>query len=693
MFADTYTFNPTTIADFRLAYLRFVYDRTPESLGVDLTTFGLPAFLNNQVAFRHIPTPCVQGFEDVFCSAGTGSTIIARNDSYSFAPSLTKIAGRHTLKFGGEIRRLTHNYAQSNIPSGFFNFNNVLTAANPFSPAGTGSGFASFMLGYGSGGNILTPALTAGQQIYQGYYVADAFQVNQKLTLNLGLRWELPGPWSERFDRLTVLLLDAESPLAKPTGLPLKGKLGLVNSADRPERYSENKHWKLFAPRLGFSYRLTDKTVVRGGYGIFYLPNDVAFSTAPNNSPVNALGTQWVSTIDAGVTPVDRLSNPFPNGILQPPGNSSSFQSILLGQGLGNSPVPNEPYGYNQQWNLNIQRELSEGMLVEVAYAGARGVHLPSNQQINQLPDEFLSLGTSLQQQVSNPFFGLITSGPLAARTVARGQLLRPFPQYTGVSIAAIANRNSIYHSGQLKVEKRFRAGGSILGAYTWAKNIGDTDTLTGWLEASGGGVGGVQNNNNLRLERALSSFDVPHRLVVSYVLDLPFGSGRRFLGGASGAADKVVSGWGINGVYTAQSGFPLKLGTAVNLTNSFGGGSRPNYIAGCDPSVSGQAQEKLNKWFNTACFQQPAAFTFGSLGRTLGAVRLHGINNFDFAVFKRTPVTERVGVEFRTEFFNLFNRVQFGPPGQGLGNPQFGIVSSQVNNPRLVQFALRLIY
>jgi hypothetical protein len=304
-----------------------------------------------------------------------------------------------------------------------------------------------------------------------------------------------------------------------------------------------------------------------------------------------------------------------------------------------------------------------------------------------------LSLGTSLQQQVSNPFFGLITSGPLAARTVARGQLLRPFPQYTGVSIAAIANRNSIYHSGQLKVEKRFRAGGSILGAYTWAKNIGDTDTLTGWLEASGGGVGGVQNNNNLRLERALSSFDVPHRLVVSYVLDLPFGSGRRFLGGASGAADKVVSGWGINGVYTAQSGFPLKLGTAVNLTNSFGGGSRPNYIAGCDPSVSGQAQEKLNKWFNTACFQQPAAFTFGSLGRTLGAVRLHGINNFDFAVFKRTPVTERVGVEFRTEFFNLFNRVQFGPPGQGLGNPQFGIVSSQVNNPRLVQFALRLIY
>ena len=688
--ADTFTFSQNTIADFRIGWLRFIYDRTPESLGVDLTSFGWPASLNRQVAFQHIPTPCVQGYTDVFCTNGTGSTIIARNDNQSFAASLTRIMGRHTLKFGGEARRLPHNYAQSNNPSGFFNFNNLFTAVNPFAPAGTGIGFASFMLGYGADGNINTPALVAGMQRYQGYFINDTFQVNRRLTLNYGLRWELPSPWTERFDRLVVFQPDVQNPLTRATSLAPRGNVALVNSPDRSDRLLEERHWKLFAPRLGFSYRFAEKTVVRGGYGIFYLPNDVAFSTAPNGSPVNTLATPWVSTIDGSVTPVERLSNPFPNGILQPPGKSSNYQNILLGQGF-TLPLESQPYGYNQQFNLNIQHELKEGTLVEIAYAGAKGTHLPANQQLNQLPVEFLSQGTRLQEQVTNPFFGLITAGPLAARTVARGQLLRPFPQFNGVTQASIANRDSIYHSMQLKVERRFRAGGSLLGAYTWAKFITNTDTLTGWLEASG--PGGVQNNYDLRNERSLASFDVPHRLVISYVLDLPFGRGQKLLGSLSGPADKLLSGWGVNGVYTAQSGFPLRFGTAANLTNSFGGGSRPNVVAGCDPQLSGSAQSRLNRWFNTSCYALPAAFTFGTASRVDPKLRAHGINNFDFALFKRTKLTERIGLEFRSEFFNLFNRVQFGFPGQALGNPQFGIVSSQLNNPRLAQFALRLIF
>jgi hypothetical protein len=688
--ADTYTFSQNTIADFRVGWLRFIYDRTPESLGTDLTTFGWPASLNRQVAFQHIPTPCVQGYTDVLCTNGTGSTIIARNDNQSFAASLTRIMGRHTLKFGGEVRRLPHNYAQSNNPSGFFNFNNIFTAINPFTPAGTGIGFASFMLGYGADGNINTPALVAGMQSYQGYFVNDTFQVNQRLTLNYGLRWELPNPWTERFDRLVVFQPGVQNPLTRGTSLAPRGNVALVNSQDRADRTLEATHRRLFAPRLGFSYRFADKTVVRGGYGIFYLPNDVVFATAPNISPVNTLATPWVSTIDGGVTPVDRLSNPFPNGVLQPPGRSSNYQNILLGQSF-TIPLESQPYGYNQQFNLNIQHELKEGTLVEIAYAGAKGTHLPANQQLNQLPVEFLSQGTRLQEQVANPFFGIITAGPLAARTVARGQLLRPFPQFNSVVQASVMSRDSIYHSMQMKVERRFRGGGSLLGAYTWAKFISNTDTLTGWLEASG--PGGVQNNYDLRNERSLASFDVPHRLVISYVLDLPFGRGQKFLGGLSGPADKLLSGWGVNGVYTAQSGFPLRFGTAANLTNSFGGGSRPNVVAGCEPELSGSAQSRLNRWFNTSCYAQPAAFTFGTASRVDPRLRAHGINNFDFALFKRTRLTERVGLEFRSEFFNLFNRVQFNFPGQALGNPQYGIVSSQLNNPRLVQFSLRLIF
>jgi len=343
-----------------------------------------------------------------------------------------------------------------------------------------------------------------------------------------------------------------------------------------------------------------------------------------------------------------------------------------------------------QQWNFNIQRELPGGIAFEAAYAGSRGVHLlAAGQQLNQLPDQYLSLGTQLTRQVPNPFYGIITNGTLSGPTVAQGQLLLPYPQYTGVSIIAASNRDSNYHSMQMKMEKRLRGGGTVLAAYTVSKTLSNADTLTGWLDSTGT----TQNNNNLRLERSLIGTDVPQRLVISYVNDLPIGKGQRFIGNVTGIADKIISGWGINGVTTFQSGFPLGLTTNVNLTNSFGGGSRPNVVSGCDKSVAGSPQSKLNQWFNTACFKQPPAFTFGNESRLDPSLRSHGINNWDFALFKRTSLTERMGLEFRTEFFNLFNHVQFGPPGVAVGNPSFGVVSSQANNPRLVQFALRLQY
>jgi hypothetical protein len=240
-----------------------------------------------------------------------------------------------------------------------------------------------------------------------------------------------------------------------------------------------------------------------------------------------------------------------------------------------------------------VQRQLPGNLALEVDYAGSKGTHLPGpNQQIDQLPDEFLKLGAALQQQVPNPFLGLVTVGPLSLPTVARGQLLRPFPQYNGQSIASPMNRNSIYHSAQVKVEKRFKSGGSVLGAYTWAKLISDTDTLTAWLEPNGGLT--VQNFNNLRLERSLANYDVPHRLSVIYFLDLPVGKGKRFLSGARGAGDKLVSGWGISGGSVFQSGTPLPLTTAVNLTNSFGGNSRPN-STGSSARLYGSGQSRLN--------------------------------------------------------------------------------------------------
>jgi hypothetical protein len=327
-----------------------------------------------------------------------------------------------------------------------------------------------------------------------------------------------------------------------------------------------------------------------------------------------------------------------------------------------------------------------------VAYAGSKGTHLPGpSQQLDQLPPEYMALGTKLQQQVPNPFFGLVQLGSLALPNVAYGQLLRPYPQYNGFSMQSPPNRNSIYHSAQVKLEKRFGRGGTILGAYTWSKLITDTDTLTGWLEPAGG-AGGVQDNYNIRAERSLALYDTPHRAVISYIVDLPFGKGQSIGKNVTGIADRLISGWGINGVTTFQSGEPLPISVAVNTSNSFGGGQRPNRT-GVSANLDGSAQSRLNGWFNTAAFSLPAPFTFGNASRTMPDARSHGIANYDFTVFKNTKITERVGLQFRTEIFNLFNRVRFGYPGTSLGNPQFGIISGQYNDPRLVQFALRLLF
>jgi hypothetical protein len=693
--ADTYTFTPTTIGDIRLSFFRFTYASAPQSLGSDFTKFAWPAFLNSEVAFRELPYVCVQGFSD-FCQEVTGVTA---NNTFSLSPSLTKIHGRHTLKAGAEWRRLQYNFGKSNQASGVFNFDNILTSQNPTSAGSTGYGFASFLLGYGATGQIpgvtgspnglQVPNLTASQFTYQGYYVSDIFQVSNKLTLNYGIRWDLPGAYTERYNRESVWLPNAASPLAQATGLPIQGKLGLVDSADSSGRGSAVQHWKLFAPRLGLAYRLNNKTVVRAGYGIFFLPSDLNMSSAPWSNPINSITTPWVATTDGGLTPSARLSNPFPNGVLQPPGRDPSYQSILFGTGI-TSPIADQRYSYVQQWNINVEREFANGFMVEAAYAGSRGVHLlAASGQVNQLPDQDLALGSKLQQQVSNPFNGLISTGTLSAPTVAQGQLLLPYPQYTSVSVTGLSNRDSIYHSLQMKMEKRFHGGGTVLVAYTWSKFISNTDTITTWLDPTGT----VQDFNNLRSERALLGSDVPQHLVVSYVHDLPIGRGQRFLGNVSGVTSKLISGWGINGVSTFQSGLPLGFTTNVNVTNSFNGGSRPSVTVGCDKSISGSAQSRLNEWFNTSCFAQPAAYTFGSESRLDPNLRSAGIANWDFALFKTTQITERVGVQFRTEFFNLFNRVQFAQPGLAAGNPSFGVVSSQTNNPRLIQFALRAMF
>jgi hypothetical protein len=373
-----------------------------------------------------------------------------------------------------------------------------------------------------------------------------------------------------------------------------------------------------------------------------------------------------------------------------------------------------------QQWNLNVQRNLPAGFFVSAAYVGSKGTHLPLyGSQINQIGDNFLAqaatqcatqlantpglqrcnaTGVPLLQSVPNPFFDPTTqtSYALSGPTTTTGQLSRPYPQYTGLSLAGQGNYDSSYSSFQLTVQRRFSGAGSLLVAYTNAKLLSNADTLTNWLEAS---TGSIQNNYNLRGERSLSSQDVPQRLVISYVLDLPFGSGQKYLSNASGAMDKLVGGWGVDGVTIFQRGFPLVFSNGVaNFTTLWGGGSRPDVVAGCRKGApSGGLGAKLNEWFNTACFTAPPDFVFGNESRTDPTLRASGINNWDFALFKRTRFgpDEKLGLEFRTEFFNIFNRTQFAPPNTSFSSSTFGVVNSTASgtNPRLIQFGLKFLF
>ncbi|MBM3727541.1 MAG: carboxypeptidase regulatory-like domain-containing protein [Acidobacteria bacterium] len=684
---DTLSLNPTTFLDLRASFSRFHYDRTALSTGFDLTSLGWPSALNSLVAVRVHPIPIVTGYNGVFGTNGTGSTIVARNDVFSLSPNVTKIMGSHTLKFGAEVRRNTHNYYQQNNPSGSFSFDPLMTSVNPLAAAGTGNGFASFLLGWGSGGGLTHNNFVAGQMIYRGYYAGDQWQVTPKLTINYGVRVEQMGPWSERFDRLVVLLPNADHELSGRGGLNFKGRFGLVNSPDSPSR-NNNELRNVISPRFGVAYRLNNKTVLRTGYGVFYLPNDVAFGTAPNIDISNAYTTPYFGTPDGSITPADRISNPFPNGIVSAPGRGANIQRLFNGQGVS-APLYRDPRANMQQWNVDFQREVAGGMALDLAYAGSKGTHLPGPTQVlNQLPVDFLSQGAALTQQVPNPFFGQVNLGILAQPNVVRGQLLRPYPQYTGYNLIAPMNRNSNYHSAQVKVEKRFAQGASILGSYTWSKLISDTDTLTAWLEPGGGMA--VQNWYNVKAEKSVALYDTPHRAVISFIVDLPFGKGHKFLSGANGAVQRIVGGWGINGITTFQSGFPLSMSMAVNTSNSQGGGQRPN-STGNSANLTGIAQGRLTRWFDTSAFTSTPAFQFGNLARSLSDVRSHGVANYNFSIFKNTTITERVGLQFRTEIFNLFNRVQFSYPGTALGNPQFGVVSGQYNDPRLIQFALRV--
>ena len=668
--------SPTFIVSFNFGWNRWVEQRAPQGANFNPSTVGLPSFLDGYA--NNFPAVAPQGIYGLGAAANGGGSKnkYPRNDR-SYSLEFTKVKGGHNIAFGFDV--VTFQELSETGSQASFNFPNSMTQGpNPISPDSTsGYGFASFLLGTGSSGGVTLTASSAEQKNYYVGYLQDNWKVTPKLSLNLGVRYEYQASLTDRFNRLSHFDFTAPNPLSAAVGFNVPGELVFTTPSQRSLFGVPDN---TFAPRVGLTYRITSKLVLRSGYGIFYIP---AYQlSAPLDGFTQT--TPYVGTVD-GITPFNLLSNPFPSGLTLSPGRSLGGLT-----NVGLSPDAIEPYRptpYVNQWTLGFQYQFSNNNSLEVDYVGNHGVKLPfPGTNPNQLPDQDLSMGSALIAPVTNPFYGYITSSScgLNQPTVPAGQLLLPHPQYCSVGDSQPPMGVSNYNALQVTYTHRWSKDLQVLASYTYSKYLDDTTGPDGWAAPGGGGI---RDNYNLRNEYSLEENDIPHSLVVNYIYQLPVGHGKHFGTDWKTPANSVLGGWQLSGVTTAKSGFPLSIGTATNTSGSFGGGQSPNLIG--NPHVSNPT---VNEWFNTAAFAQAAPYTFGDVPRTMPNLRAPGFYNWDLGIMKWWRQGERGAVEFRAEMFNAFNHPQFYAPAQTFGVGNFGQISG-VFPARDVQFGLKIYW
>ena len=685
-FDNTVTINPTLLLTVNYGYARWYQIRTTLSYGFDNSTLGFPAQFVSAIRIPMFPTITMSSY------TGTSgqSYLLNGNDSHSLLTSLTKIHGKHTFMFGTDVRLHLINFFNVQASSGTYNFTLAQTQGpNPnVASAIAGNALASFLVGAGNSGTMPIGSGNELRDWYMAGYALDNYQVTSKLTLNLGIRYETESPYIDRHNELNYFSPTVVSPARNPSFPNLTGGLVFASVNGRPANVY-NWNTNQFTPRVGFAYSVLPETVIRGGFGMVYAPLEIsnnAVGFVPSTGFSSA--TAWATSLNGGLNPYNVLSNPFPQGLVQPTG-SSLGAGTSLGQSLTAWDAnPKTPESY--QWNFSIQRQLPSDILAEVAYVANRGLHLTNSFNLNALNPQYLSMGAALQAKVPNPFQPFVTIGPLSQPTVTRQQLLLPYPQFTGVGTVNTTWGSSNYQSMQVKVNKRTTHGVSMLAAYTvskWISNINPQDAPIGPTNNPT-----VQNWYDLAAEKALSANDIPQSLLLNMVASLPFGQGRRFLGGAHGPLQKLVGGWIASGILIEQSGFPLALSAPV-----VDGGNRPNVVPGVSAKLSSSrpTAAKVAQWFNTKAFSLPAPFTFGNVSRTIGYVRSPGIHNLDFTLEKDTQLMERLQMQFRADAFNLTNTPHFGFPDTNMADAAFGQLTSMLPSPppREIQFAVKLVF
>jgi hypothetical protein len=625
---ETHTFTSNLTNEIRLGFNRLRQPRIQEDDTVNFVSqFKIPGTFFGETPFNGgVPQVAITGFSTI--GGATNLPQDRRDNTYQFVDNVIWIKSAHTLKFGVDIRRFQSNLYFISQGRGIFNFN---TPANSTTVPTSGYPFADLLLGIPTS----TQRNPRGPSTYSrttsfNVYAHDDWKVNSRLTLNLGVRWELNTPMTEKYN--TIASFD-----------PKTGQIRAAGQNGVPSnlfKYDYNN----FAPRIGFAWQPLDdsKTVVRGGVGIFYnvQPAGNGLLGMLFNFPFR-LPQTFNSSRAAPIT----LGDPFPGPVPTTAPTNGTLTMTAIDENFDTA--------YITQWGFGVQREIGADTVFEISYLGSKGTHLPLNRNLNQA-----------------------TPGP---GSTAQVQARRPYPQFGNITwIESVAN--STYHSLELKAEKRYTKGLSVLGSYTFSKSI---DNSPGISTSSNASSAIAQNAFNLRAERGLSDFDVRRRLVASTIWEIPLGKGHKVFSG--GPLAYIFGGWQASGILSLQSGRPFTAVLSGDFSNTLNRNDRPNLIG--DPN---SGPKTVEQWFNKAAFQRQATGSFGTAGRNI--IIGPGFQNFDFALSRNFNVTERFRIQFRTELFNAFNHANFNYPAAIENAENFGRIASALD-PRQIQFGLKIIF
>lgn len=701
----THTFSPTLLNHVAVGYLN--------TTSV-VTCFNQPYADQLQVAGApNHDNPPALGFED-FTGFGCNNTSTDARPVWIANDLMTWVKGRHTLKFGGEIRKQGNNSTSTGNGSGTLNFSRLGTGLNEIN---SGNAIASFLLEQVGDANydIRTVEAQYPRSSAYNFHFGDTFKVTPKLSLNFGIRWDMFKPTVEKFNNLSFFDLLGPNPGAanRPGRLAFAGSS--EGAASFGSRYPEQLWKKGFSPRVGLAYSLTQKTVVRAGYGIFFsAPIYPGWGGGIAQDGFNA--TVPFSSINSGYTPAFILSQGFPAvpSSQIPPFIDSSFDN---GKEITFRPFDANRLPYAQQWNLTIEHQLTSDLYINAAYVGNKGTRLPSRTAaLNALNPNLLSAGSQLYDEfqpgdtslngVPVPYSGWIEQMQGCAPTV--GQALLPYPQYCSSLQGLNENAgNSTYHSFQLKAEKRLSQGIYLLGSYTLSKLLTSSDGVQADAGTWSGALGVISPYERHR-NKALALSDVPQSFVMSLVYQLPFGQGKRFVN-KGGVVNKVVSGWQVSTIFRATSGVPLFFRSSnCNVPAEFRVQCIPAIIPGKNPFAQDKGNYDPNKpLFNPDAFESPDSFNFDfGEGPRVSNLRGFGYHNQDLSLIKNTRISERINLQFRAEFFNVWNWHTFTSPGgeNGLDSgyrvvdtdvsgSTFGNWNGTVSVPRNIQLGLKLMF